>query len=134
MVTATSTYNQTYNKKTKNMKTTRVHQGKHVYNNKKFMLGVCAFLLCFAVVMMSASAANLRMKNDKLQKENEYMQAEIDSLNKEIRSTTSIDKIEELAVGKLGMVHPDSENCITIEGNAGNTSNLAATIKDEAYN
>ena len=45
-----------------------------------------------------------------------------------------MDQIEKVATEQYGMVHPDSQNCIAIGDQKNTNSDLAATIKDEAYN
>ena len=90
-------------------------------------------LLGIMIVLMSAYSANLRRVNNELESENAYIQAEIDSLESKIGDATNISKIEKIATEELGMVHPSSENCIALEDTEFEDTNLAATIKDEAY-
>ena len=45
-----------------------------------------------------------------------------------------INKIEKTATEKYGMVHSESQNCITIgDSKSSSKTNLASAIKDEAY-
>lgn len=78
--------------------------------------------------------ATLQHENNMLVQENECLQAEIDALNGDIIGQTKISNIEKVAVSKLGMVTPTSENCIIIDGEKVNNKNLASAIKEEAYN
>ena len=65
---------------------------------------------------------------------NEYIQAEIDSLNTKINDASNINKIEKTATEKYGMVHSESQNCITVgDSKSSGKTNLASAIKDEAY-
>lgn len=98
-----------------------------------FCLVVAAGLLVIAVVFMSAFAADLRRVNNELIAENEYIRAEIDSLNIKIGDACSVSKIERIATEELGMVHPDSDNCVALGEERVKDTDLAATIKDEAY-
>ena len=104
-----------------------------IQRSKALLLVLAAFALCLAIVFMSAFAANLKRENNQLQSSNEYLQAEIDSLKNQIGDSTNISKIETEATGTLGMVHPDSQNCITISKSKTTKTDLAATIKEEAY-
>lgn len=90
-------------------------------------------LFVLLIVFMSAFAADLRRVNNELQISNGYLQAEIDSLENQIGDAASINRIESIATKELGMVHPDSENCIALGSDKNTDTNLAATIKDEAY-
>lgn len=95
---------------------------------------VVTVLVLFVLVSLSAYAATLQYENNSLQKENAYIQAEIDSLDNQIVEETKVTKIEKTATQKYGMVYPTSENCITISNDKPTTDSLAATIKSEAYN
>jgi len=91
-------------------------------------------IICIAIVVMSAYSANLQKTNSAFETKNEFVQAEIDSINMQISEATKIDNIEKTAVSEYGMVYPDASNCITISNTDTEDINLAATIKDEAYN
>lgn len=99
------------------------------------MLGVIAIgFICILIVCMSAFSANLKRENNELQSENSYLQADIDSLNNQISDATNIQKIENTATEDLGMVYPDSHNCVSVKSDNGGKTDLAATIREEAYN
>ena len=91
-------------------------------------------LAVFILVGLSAYAASIQHANNVLMEENEYLQAEIDSLNSQIVEATKITKVEEVAKKKYGMVYPSPENCIVINENSENSQNLAVSIRSEAYN
>lgn len=99
---------------------------------------IAAALICIAIIFMivslNAYAATLQCANNKLQSENEYLQAEIDAMENQIVEQTKVTRIEKIATGKYGMVYPTADNCITIDGEEQTGENLAATIKAEAYN
>lgn len=96
---------------------------------------IAIVLAVFLIVGLSAYAASIQHENNVLTQENEYLQAEIDSLNSQIVEETKVTKVEQIATEKYGMVYPTAANCIVIDENAdaGNTS-LAAIIKSDAYN
>ncbi|NLY87604.1 MAG: cell division protein FtsL [Clostridiales bacterium] len=98
----------------------------------KFIIIVIAVI--FILIGFQAYTATLQYENNILLQENEYLQAEIDSIKSQIVEETKVTRIESIATHKYGMVYPTSDNCITIyEGKEGG-ENLAATIKGEAYN
>ena len=103
--------------------------------SKSMLLSVAsvAFILLL-IVFMAAYAAKIQKENNDLRADNAYLQAEIDSLNNKISDATSIDHIEEVATKELGMVLPDSSNYVMMEDDGAGQMDLAATIKEEAYN
>lgn len=111
----------------------RISKKEALRRYQGFMLIVGVAMICLLIVFMAAFAANLRRENTQLQKDNEYLQSEIDSLNDQIGEATNVDQIEKVATEEYGMVHPDSQNCIAISTQKNTNSDLAATIKDEAY-
>ena len=103
--------------------------------SRNMFLAVAAIVMAvFVLVGLSAYAASIQHANNELIQENEYLQAEIDSLRSQIIEETKITKVEEIAKEEYGMVYQTSENCIVINENEEASSNLAASIKSEAYN
>lgn len=88
----------------------------------------------FILIGLSAYAASIQHANNVLVEENAYLQAEIDSLNSRIIEETKVTKIEEIATKEYGMVYPTSENCIIINESDESSTNLAASIRSNAYN
>jgi len=103
--------------------------------SRNLFLAISSIVLAvFILVGLSAYAASIQHANNVLMEENEYLQAEIDSLNSQIVEATKITKVEEVAKKKYGMVYPSPENCIVINENSENSQNLAVSIRSEAYN
>ena len=103
--------------------------------SRNLFLAISSIVLAvFILVGLSAYAASIQHANNVLIEENEYLQAEIDSLNSQIVEATKITKIEEVAKLKYGMVYPSPENCIVINETSENSQNLAVSIRSEAYN
>ena len=103
--------------------------------SRNLFLAISSIVLAvFILVGLSAYAASIQHANNVLMEENEYLQAEIDSLNSQIVEATKITKVEEVAKKKYGMVYPSPENCIVINENTENSQNLAVSIRSEAYN
>ncbi|MCQ2567324.1 MAG: septum formation initiator family protein [Mogibacterium sp.] len=101
---------------------------------KTVLVLIIAVGLVFLLVSLNAYAATLQYDNNVLRAENEYLQAEIDSMNSQIVEQTKVTRIEKLATGKYGMVYPSATNCITISEEEQTGESLAAMIKSEAYN
>ena len=88
----------------------------------------------FILVGLSAYAASIQHANNVLIEENAYLQAEIDSLNSRIVEETKVTRVEEIATKEYGMVYPTSANCIIINESEESSTNLAASIRSNAYN
>ena len=97
---------------------------------------IAAFLLfIFVIIGLQAYTATLQYKNNTLIAENEYLQAEIDSLESQIVEETKVTSIEKTATQKYGMVYPTADNYIVIKENKKvSNDNLASTIRRKAYN
>ena len=91
-------------------------------------------LAVFILVGLSAYAASIQHANNVLVQENEYLQAEIDSLKSQIVEETKVTKVEEMATTEYGMVYPSSENTVVINETNESSQSLASTIRSEAYN
>ena len=103
--------------------------------SRNLFLAISALVLAvFVLVGLSAYAASIQHANNELIQQNEYLQAEIDSLRSQIIEETKITKVEEIATGKYGMVYPTAENTVVINENEKGSSHLAASIRSGAYN
>lgn len=99
-----------------------------------FMIIATLCLILLAIVSMAAWSANLQAKNNELKQANSNLQAEIDSLNTQIGAVTNIERIEKVATKEYGMVQPNADNYIAVSEEVTVDQDLAAVIKDEAYN
>ena len=88
----------------------------------------------FVLVGMRSYAAIIQHENNLLVEQNEYLQAEIDSLSSEIIEETKVTRIEEVATQKYGMVYPTADNCVNLGAEEDKTHDLASVIRSEAYN
>ena len=93
-----------------------------------------AIIAVFAIIGLQAYTAALQYENNQLTEQNEYIQAEIDSLSSQLTDKTNITNIEEIATEEYEMVYPTADNCIIIGDIDETEENLAAAIIDEAYN
>lgn len=87
----------------------------------------------FVLVGMRSYAAIIQHENNVLTEQNEYLQAEIDSLSSQIIEETKVVKIETEAIEKYGMVYPTADNCMELSSAEDGADNLAAVIRSEAY-
>jgi len=88
----------------------------------------------FVLVGMRSYAAIIQHENNILERENEYIQAEIDSLQSQIVDETRVTRIEKVATKEYGMVYPSTENVVKLGNAESEVKNLAASIRSEAYN
>jgi cell division protein FtsL len=88
----------------------------------------------FVLVGMRSYAAIIQHENNALIEQNEYLQAEIDSLSSQIIAETRVTRIEKIATEQYGMVYPSADNCVTLSVEAPDAQNLASVIRSEAYN
>jgi cell division protein FtsL len=112
----------------------RVRNESNVNKGKMIFSIVCVGVVLILIVLLSAYAADLRNINNKLVKENTYIQSEIDSLNIRIGEASKIEYIEDVAINELGMVYPDPDKCIYVSNGDMPSGSLANLIKQEAYN
>lgn len=99
-----------------------------------FLSAAALIIAVFLLIGMSAYAASIQHANNVLEQENAYIQAEIDSLNSRIVDETKVTKIEKIATQEYGMIYPTKENCIVLSEDSESGENLAAVIRNEAYN
>ena len=88
----------------------------------------------FVLVGMRSYAAIIQHENNILVRENEYLQAEIDSLQSQIIDETRVTRIEKVATQQFGMVYPSAANVVKLGNAESEVKNLAAAIRSEAYN
>ena len=110
-------------------------KGKIRRTSRNMFLAVSAVVLAvFILVGLSAYAASIQHANNELIQENEYLQAEIDSLQSQIVDETRVTRIEKVATQQFGMVYPSAENVVKLGNVTSEVNNLAAAIRSEAYN
>jgi len=97
-------------------------------------LAALAIIAVFAIIGLQAYTAALQYENNQLTEQNEYIQAEIDSLSSQLVDKTNITNIEEIATEEYEMVYPTADNCIIIGDIDETEESLASAIIDEAYN
>jgi len=95
---------------------------------------VIAGIICIAMVVLTAYAAELRCENNELIDKNAALQGEVETLSVQIKTANNIEHIEKVATTKLGMRYPTSDECIYITNSDKPKGNFATVIKKEAYN
>lgn len=98
---------------------TKTHKSKAKYRSLEQKLSLfVAVILCFVMgitlVFYYAQVAYLGYKINLLQEEITSLRLESFALEQEVAKATSLAQIERIAVGKLGMVKPDSEDTIIL--------------------
>ena len=93
-----------------------------------------AGFVCITMVVMSALSAEIRHENNQLISENEELSGEVETISVKIKSVNSVEHIEKVAREDLGMVYPESGQCVTITDKDAPGENFAAVIKKQAYN
>lgn len=91
-------------------------------------------LICAAIVVLAAYAAELRIDNNKLIADNTLIQNEIDTLEIKIKSANNIEHIEAVATEQLGMIYADENGCRYLSEEDAPVGSLAMVIKENAYN
>ena len=90
--------------------------------------------VCITVVVMSALAAEIRHENNLLINENEELSGEVETISVKIKSVNSVEHIEKVAREDLGMIYPESDQCVAVTDKDAPGANFAAVIKKQAYN
>ena len=104
--------------------------------DKKSAVRLVAIIIIgmFVLIGMRSYAAIIQHENNVLTQQNEYLQAEIDSLNSRIIEETKVTKIEEVATKKYGMVYPTADNVVNLTAKDNGAGSLASLIRSGAYN
>lgn len=100
-----------------------------------FVALAVVWVLLIGIVFMSAKATEIQCQINELNYQNAVLENETKLLNSKIEGTTSMNKVEKVAIEKLGMVYPSNKECTYMnpaESNKGQTS-LKSIIIDKAY-
>lgn len=107
-----------------------------VRSDHKIMLSLvlaCVIALMMVVVMTSY-AAKITYDINELKMENGVISGEIEDLDTQMLSSTTITYIEGQAKGKLGMKSPDSKHRVFLSGTDAPEEGFADILKEKAYN
>jgi cell division protein FtsL len=109
---------------------------KRIIRDRRFVarITIMAIAGLFILIGLRAYGATIQHENNELIRDNQYLQAEIDSLKSQIIEETKVTRIEKVATSEYGMVYPTSDNCVRIKSDKEDRENLAALIRSEAYN
>ena len=98
------------------------------------MLTVFMGILFVGVISATAYSAKVQYDINRLAKETDTLQGEIENLNVQLKSATNIQIVEEKAMSRLGMVYPKMSQVIFIEEKAEPKQGFALALKQQAYN
>ena len=94
---------------------------------------IAAGMFFVMMVVLAAFASHLAYANNQLQKENQDLSNEVQSLKVDIKSAMNIGTIETAASDQLGMIYPTGAQLVTLQKGSG-IEDLAAKLKAEAFN
>lgn len=76
---------------------------------------LAGFLLSVLIIYSHSQVSNLGYQISRLEKELALLRVENHDLEGEVQRLASLDRIERIAVERLGMVKPDSDNVLIVE-------------------
>ena len=91
-------------------------------------------VIAASLIITTAYSAKVKYEINQVIAENDVMIGEIENLTVKINQANNIQSIEEKAVNELGMVYPNPEEFIYIQGSAEPVQDFALLLKEEAYN
>lgn len=97
-------------------------------------LTIVTGILCIGLIVTTAYAASIKYDTNRLIKENNALEAEIEALNVEIYSVNNIEAIEQKATKKQGMVYPSSKQIIYLTEEEKPGKGFAKRLRKQAYN
>ena len=93
------------------------------------MIGV----LLIGTVVVNAQTAKLQYNINQLKNQNAILETEISMLEFKIEKETSVEKLEKVALKKLGMHYPAAEQSVYLATVSKGKGSLADVIKSKAY-
>lgn len=93
------------------------------------MIGV----LLIGTVVVNAQTAKLQYNINQLKNQNAILETEISMLEFKIEKETSVEKLEKVALTKLGMHYPAADQSVHLATVNKGEGSLADTIKSKAY-
>ncbi|MGN0702820.1 MAG: hypothetical protein ACI4KL_06580 [Lentihominibacter sp.] len=98
-----------------------------------YVISICVVVLLSIVILASASA-KITYDINKIKASNEALSGEIEDLDVQILSSSTITYIESQAKGELGMKNADSKHCIYLSSIDTPEEGFADILKEKAYN
>lgn len=98
-----------------------------------YVVSICVVVLLSIVILASASA-KITYDINKIKVSNEALSGEIEDLDVQILSSSTITYIEGQAKGELGMKNADSKHCIYLSSIDTPEEGFADILKEKAYN
>lgn len=101
---------------------------------RALILGVLAIgIILIGLVIVNAHSASLQYAVNQLENQNAILQTEIDMMEVQIGSNTSINQLEEYATAQLGMHYPEGNECIHLSTVEVPEDGFADIIRQKAY-
>lgn len=98
-----------------------------------YVISICVVILMSIVIIASASA-KITYDINKIKAENEVLSGEIEDLDVQILSSSTITYIEGQARGELGMKSADAKHCVYLSSIDTPEEGFADILKEKAYN
>lgn len=139
MATTKRAYEKNTNKYVYNVKPAIEVEAKKVglsgSDKKRIVVSMIIIGMIFILsIILQAFAANVAYQNSELRKSNDVLISDIETLKIEIQSSNNIGIIEEKAIKKLGMIHPEGASLVDVETSKEASKNLATGLKNRAFN
>ena len=99
-----------------------------------FSLILVSVVVLMMVVVITSYAAKITYDINTIKTENDVINGEIEDLDVQMLSSSTITYIEGQAKGKLGMKNPDSKHCVYLSSSDAMQQGFADILKEKAYN
>lgn len=107
-----------------------------VGNDHKIMLSLLlvSVIILMMVVVITSYAAKVTYDINTIKTENDVISGEIEDLDMQMLSSSTITYIESQAKGQLGMKNADAKHCVYISSEDAPEEGFADILKEKAYN
>ncbi len=105
-------------------------------DTRKLLFGsvLIAGILCIFMIMVTAFCASVQYDINQMTKENQAVQGEIENLQAEYYSVSSIGVVESTATKEMGMKYPSEKRRVYLYSDDVPSEGFAAVLRDMAYN
>lgn len=90
-------------------------------------------LILIGMVVINAQSAKVQYSINQLKSQNALLESEVSMLKVKVERETSIEKLEEYAINKLGMFYPVGSQCVHVATLEQGEGSLVDMIKEKAY-
>lgn len=125
-------------KKREEEKKARISRGLvlSIGSDHRIMLSLIliSVVVLMMVVVITSYAAKITYDINTIKTENDVISGEIEDLDVQMLSSSTITYIEGQAKSKLGMTNPDSKHCVYLSSSDVPEEGFADILKEKAYN